>query len=47
MQLLREYSDFIPLVVYTGLALFTRLYRIGKSNTVVWDEAHFGKFGAY
>ncbi|KAI0226571.1 Protein O-mannosyltransferase 2, partial [Massospora cicadina] len=27
----------------TALALYTRLYKIGKSNKVVWDEAHFGK----
>lgn len=34
-------------IIFTGLALFTRLYQIGKSNTVTWDEAHFGKFGSY
>jgi len=34
------------LAVYSFLALLTRLWQIGKSNTVVWDEAHFGKFGA-
>lgn len=33
--------------MYTLLALFTRLYRIGKSATVIWDEAHFGKFGSH
>jgi dolichyl-phosphate-mannose-protein mannosyltransferase len=37
----------LPLVVYTVLSLVTRLYRIGKTDMVVWDEAHFGKFGAY
>ncbi|GAA95617.1 glycosyltransferase family 39 protein [Mixia osmundae IAM 14324] len=42
-----ELRDYVPLIVYTILALFTRLWRIGASNTVVWDEAHFGKFGAY
>jgi len=26
-------------IVLTALALFTRLYRIGRSNIVTWDEA--------
>jgi hypothetical protein len=47
LALLKDNSEIIWVTVYTFLALFTRLYRIGKSNTVVWDEAHFGKFGAY
>lgn len=34
-------------VLYTALALFTRLYKIGIANYVVWDEAHFGKFGSH
>lgn len=34
-------------IIFTGLSLFIRLYQIGKSNTVTWDEAHFGKFGSY
>lgn len=34
-------------IVFTALALFTRLYQIGKSHIVVWDEAHFGKFGSH
>lgn len=34
-------------IIFTALALFTRLYRIGVSNIVTWDEAHFGKFGSY
>lgn len=46
-QLYREYGEFVPLIVYTVLALATRLWHIGRSNTVVWDEAHFGKFGSY
>lgn len=31
----------------TGLSAFVRLYRISASDSVVWDEAHFGKFGSY
>ncbi|GAA5981932.1 hypothetical protein JCM5350_006569 [Sporobolomyces pararoseus] len=46
-EVLSDLRAQIPLIVYTILALFTRLYRIGANNTVVWDEAHFGKFGAY
>ncbi|KAL8277538.1 hypothetical protein RQP46_010093 [Phenoliferia psychrophenolica] len=47
----QEIKPHIPLIIYTFLSLFTRLYRIGANNSVVWDEAHFGKastpFGAY
>ncbi|GAA6005428.1 hypothetical protein JCM10207_002978 [Rhodosporidiobolus poonsookiae] len=46
-EILSDLRAQIPLIIYTILALFTRLYRIGANNTVVWDEAHFGKFGAY
>lgn len=31
----------------TALALGVRLYRISANDGVVWDEAHFGKFGSY
>ncbi|OOF96214.1 glycosyltransferase family 39 protein [Aspergillus carbonarius ITEM 5010] len=31
----------------TALAIFTRMYNIGRSNIVTWDEAHFGKFGSH
>ena len=34
-------------LIYTILSLITRLWGIGRSNTVVWDEAHFGKFGSH
>ncbi|CAN6652047.1 dolichyl-phosphate-mannose--protein mannosyltransferase 2 [Trichomonascus vanleenenianus] len=34
-------------LLFTALALFTRLYQIGKSKNVTWDEAHFGKFGSH
>ncbi|CCH59581.1 hypothetical protein TBLA_0B07650 [Henningerozyma blattae CBS 6284] len=31
----------------TILSVCVRFYRIDKNKTVVWDEAHFGKFGSY
>ncbi|KAH8178244.1 dolichyl-phosphate-mannose-protein mannosyltransferase domain-containing protein [Sarocladium implicatum] len=37
---------FAP-IIFTLLAFGTRLYKIGISNIVTWDEAHFGKFGSY
>ncbi|PHH53708.1 Dolichyl-phosphate-mannose--protein mannosyltransferase 2 [Ceratocystis fimbriata CBS 114723] len=35
-----------PTILF-ALACFTRLYKIGLSDIVTWDEAHFGKFGSY
>ncbi|GAA5861924.1 hypothetical protein JCM1840_006876 [Sporobolomyces johnsonii] len=46
-EVLSDLRSQIPLIIYTILSIITRLYRIGANNTVVWDEAHFGKFGAY
>lgn len=42
-----EIERILGPIIFTALALFTRLYRIGASNIVTWDEAHFGKFGSY
>lgn len=41
------HNDRVMLIVYTVLSIITRLYRIGSNHKVVWDEAHFGKFGSY
>lgn len=35
-----------PLLL-TALSAFMRIYRIDANDGVVWDEAHFGKFGSY
>ncbi|KAG8624005.1 hypothetical protein KVT40_008981 [Elsinoe batatas] len=34
-------------ILFTALAFFTRLWKIGISPIVTWDEAHFGKFGSH
>ncbi|KAI6249298.1 Dolichyl-phosphate-mannose--protein mannosyltransferase 2 [Erysiphe necator] len=44
---LDEWEFLIAPVVLTFLAFFTRLYKIGLSPIVTWDEAHFGKFGSH
>ena len=40
-------NDTYMIMLYTILSIITRLYRIGANDHVVWDEAHFGKFGSY
>jgi dolichyl-phosphate-mannose-protein mannosyltransferase len=47
LQTLDEWEFIIAPLIFTALAFFTRLYKIGISNIVTWDEAHFGKFGSY
>jgi dolichyl-phosphate-mannose-protein mannosyltransferase len=39
IQLLDEWEFIIAPVVFTAFALFTRLWRIGLSPIVTWDEA--------
>lgn len=39
--------EHLPGAIYTLLSCWTRFYQIGKSPHVIWDEAHFGKFGSY
>jgi dolichyl-phosphate-mannose-protein mannosyltransferase len=36
---LDEWEFVIAPLIFTALSLFTRLYRIGFSNIVTWDEA--------
>ncbi|PGH16897.1 hypothetical protein AJ80_05041 [Polytolypa hystricis UAMH7299] len=47
LQTLDEWEFIIAPLIFTALSLFTRMWRIGLSNIVTWDEAHFGKFGSH
>ncbi|KGO47057.1 Glycosyl transferase, family 39 [Penicillium expansum] len=47
LHVLSSWEPIIAPIILTALALFTRLYQIGRSNIVTWDEAHFGKFGSH
>lgn len=46
-EFILQNMDIIPPLVYTLLSCYTRFHRIGTSDIVVWDEAHFGKFGTH
>ncbi|EXJ76603.1 dolichyl-phosphate-mannose-protein mannosyltransferase [Cladophialophora psammophila CBS 110553] len=47
LQFLDDWEFLIAPIIFTAFALFTRLWRIGLSPIVTWDEAHFGKFGSH
>ncbi|KAF8468350.1 dolichyl-phosphate-mannose-protein mannosyltransferase 2 [Kalaharituber pfeilii] len=42
-----DIEAWIAPIVFTFFGFFTRVYNIGQSDIVTWDEAHFGKFGSY
>ncbi|CAK5268589.1 unnamed protein product [Mycena citricolor] len=44
--LLQNLEHVIPMI-YTLLSCWTRFHKIGRANNVIWDEAHFGKFGSH
>ena len=41
LQVLTDWEPVIAPVIFTLLAAFTRLWKIGASNIVTWDEAQF------
>ncbi|KKK24137.1 hypothetical protein P175DRAFT_0437932 [Aspergillus ochraceoroseus IBT 24754] len=47
LSVLSSWEPIIAPILFTLLSIFTRMYRIGRSNIVTWDEAHFGKFGSH
>jgi dolichyl-phosphate-mannose--protein O-mannosyl transferase len=46
-EFIMQNLEHVPAVIYTLLSCWTRFHDIGKSKVVVWDEAHFGKFGSH
>lgn len=47
IESLKYLESFLAPIFFTFLSFVVRFYRILKNNGVVWDEAHFGKFGSY
>ncbi|KAI1323812.1 glycosyltransferase family 39 protein [Xylariaceae sp. FL0255] len=47
LEILDEWEFIIAPIIFTAFAVLTRLWKIGLSNIVTWDEAHFGKFGSH
>ncbi|KAE8348138.1 Dolichyl-phosphate-mannose-protein mannosyltransferase-domain-containing protein [Aspergillus coremiiformis] len=47
LSILDTWEPLIMPILLTAVAIFTRMYRIGRSDIVTWDEAHFGKFGSH
>ncbi|QLQ81149.1 hypothetical protein HG537_0E05040 [Torulaspora globosa] len=46
-ETIRYYVSFLIPLAFTSLSFYVRLHNIEKNQHVVWDEAHFGKFGSY
>jgi dolichyl-phosphate-mannose-protein mannosyltransferase len=46
-EFVQQNLEHIPPIIYTLLSCWTRFHKIGKSPIVIWDEAHFGKFGSH
>lgn len=46
-QLAHNMIYYVNPILLTLVSGAVRLYGIGDSKRVVWDEAHFGKFGSY
>lgn len=47
IESLKKAESIVAPLLFTLLSFFVRFYRISVNNNVVWDEAHFGKFGSY
>ncbi|PGG97110.1 hypothetical protein AJ79_09338 [Helicocarpus griseus UAMH5409] len=47
IDVLDKWEVVLAPLIFTALSFFTRMWRIGLSDIVTWDEAHFGKFGSH
>ncbi|EMG45430.1 PMT2 Dolichyl-phosphate-mannose--protein mannosyltransferase 2 [Candida maltosa Xu316] len=47
VESLKKLESILAPLLFTLLSFFVRFYRISVNGHVVWDEAHFGKFGSY
>ncbi|CDS08931.1 hypothetical protein LRAMOSA10291 [Lichtheimia ramosa] len=47
MAAAKKYQHVLIPTTLTLLSFITRFYDLARSDSVVWDEAHFGKFGSY
>ncbi|KAG0265929.1 Protein O-mannosyltransferase 2 [Actinomortierella ambigua] len=47
LAFVQRYDDYVIPAFLTLVSFWTRFYDIGAAGFVVWDEAHFGKFGSY
>jgi dolichyl-phosphate-mannose-protein mannosyltransferase len=43
----RIFNDYIAPLLFIILSFYLRHYEIGSNNSVIWDEAHFAKFGSF
>lgn len=41
------FNNYITPILFTFLSFYLRYYEISANNTVIWDEAHFAKFGSF
>ncbi|KAJ3071892.1 Protein O-mannosyltransferase 2 [Podochytrium sp. JEL0797] len=48
-KVVKKTNALVPYIglLLTAAALFTRMYKLGFADFVVWDEAHFGKFASF
>ena len=47
LSFLDEYEFIIAPIIFTALAFFTRMWKIGLSPIVTWDEAQYGVMSCF